>query len=125
MTASLAPTNFPWTNPAALKRAFETGGRSLFNGTQNMLRDLADGGMPRMVNRDTLKVGEQLASRRARSCTARTCRAARVHAEDADGAQPPAADGAAGDQPVPYVLDLAPGRSMVEYAVRTASPPSW
>jgi len=40
MTASLAPTNFLPTNPAALKRAFKTGGLSLFSGVQNMLRDL-------------------------------------------------------------------------------------
>ena len=61
MTASLAPTNFLPTNPAALKRAFETGGLSLVSGAQNMLRDLASGGMPSMVNWDVLKVGEQLA----------------------------------------------------------------
>ena len=61
MTAALAPTNFLPTNPAALKRAFETGGLSLFSGAQNMLRDLASGGMPKMVDRDAMKVGEQLA----------------------------------------------------------------
>jgi polyhydroxyalkanoate synthase subunit PhaC len=117
MTASLAPTNFPWTNPAVLKRAFETGGRSLFNGTQNMLRDLANGGMPRMVNRDALKVGEQLA------CTP----GAVVYREDMfELLEYTPKTPTVRSRPllmVPpeinryYVLDLAPGRSMVEYAV--------
>ena len=117
MTASLAPTNFPWTNPAVLKRAFETGGRSLFNGTQNMLRDLANGGMPRMVNRDALKVGEQLA------CTP----GAVVYREEMfELLEYTPKTPTVRSRPllmVPpeinryYVLDLAPGRSMVEYAV--------
>ena len=29
LTAAVSPTNFFWTNPLALKRAFETGGRSV------------------------------------------------------------------------------------------------
>jgi len=117
MTASLAPTNFPWTNPAALKRAFETGGRSLFNGAQNMLRDLANGGMPKMVNRDAMKVGEQLA------CTPGSV----VYREDMfELLQYTPSTPMVRSRPlmmVPpeinryYVLDLAPGRSMVEYAV--------
>ena len=101
MTAALSPTNFLPTNPAALKRAFETGGLSLFSGAQNMLRDLASGGMPKMVNREAMKVGEQLA------CTP----GAVVYRDDMfelleyaptdpHGPQPPAADGPAGDQPV-------------------------
>ena len=117
MTAALAPTNFLMTNPAALKRAFETGGLSLVNGTQNMLRDLAEGGMPRMVNRDTLKVGEQLA------CTP----GAVVYREDMfELLQYTPQTPTVRSRPllmVPpevnkyYVLDLAPGRSMAEYAV--------
>jgi len=117
MTASLAPTNFPWTNPAALKRAFETGGRSLFNGAQNMLRDLANGGMPKMVNRDAMKVGEQLA------CTPGSV----VYREDMfELLEYAPSTPTVRSRPllmVPpeinryYVLDLSPGRSMVEYAV--------
>ena len=117
MTASLAPTNYLMTNPAALKRAFETGGLSLVNGTQNMLRDLAEGGMPRMVDRDALKVGEQLA------CTP----GAVVYREDMfELLQYAPQTPTVRSRPllmVPpevnkyYVLDLAPGRSMAEYAV--------
>ena len=40
MLDALAPTNFLATNPAALKRAFETGGRSVLNGAKNFLDDV-------------------------------------------------------------------------------------
>jgi polyhydroxyalkanoate synthase len=41
---ALAPSNFLATNPVALKRAFETGGRSLLKGYENFLDDLQRGG---------------------------------------------------------------------------------
>src|SRR5206468_3772777 len=34
---ALSPTNFPVTNPAVLKRAFETGGRSLLGGWRSFI----------------------------------------------------------------------------------------
>ena len=117
MTASLAPTNFLPTNPAALKRAFETGGLSLFSGAQNFLRDLASGGMPKMVNRDVLKVGEQLA------CTPGSV----IYRDDMfELLEYAPSTPKVRSRPllmVPpeinryYVLDLSPGRSMAEYAV--------
>src|SRR5437762_13539471 len=61
VTAMASPTNFFLTNPAALKRAFETGGMSALRGGRNMLRDLTRGGMPQMVNREPFTVGENLA----------------------------------------------------------------
>ena len=57
----LSPPLFCKTNPLAVKRAFETGGQSVFRGGRNMLRDLAKGGMPSMVNRAPFPVGEKLA----------------------------------------------------------------
>jgi polyhydroxyalkanoate synthase len=60
LTAATAPTNFFPTNPAALKRAFETGGLSVLRGGRNMLRDLARGGMPSMVDRKPFPVGEKI-----------------------------------------------------------------
>src|SRR5215475_10174111 len=60
-TAMASPTNFFWTNPAALKRAFETGGLSVLRGGRNMAHDLTRGGMPQMVNREPFPVGEKLA----------------------------------------------------------------
>ena len=46
-----APTNFLATNPAALKRAFETGGASVVAGAGHMVDDLLNhGGRPRQVD---------------------------------------------------------------------------
>jgi poly[(R)-3-hydroxyalkanoate] polymerase subunit PhaC len=116
-TATLSPTNFFWTNPAALKRAFETGGLSVLRGGRNMLRDLARGGMPQMVNRKPFPVGEKLA------CTP----GAVVYRDEIfELLQYAPATPAVRTRPllmVPpelnrhYVLDLAPGRSLVEYLV--------
>ncbi|HYZ54204.1 MAG TPA: alpha/beta fold hydrolase [Streptosporangiaceae bacterium] len=117
ITASLSPANFLWTNPLALKRAFETGGQSVVRGGVNMLRDLAGGGMPRMVDRQAFGVGEKLA------CTPGSV----VYRDEIfELLQYAPATPAVRSVPllmVPpelnryYVLDLAPGRSMVEFAV--------
>jgi polyhydroxyalkanoate synthase subunit PhaC len=117
LTGALAPTNYLPANPAALKRAFETGGQSVLRGGRNMVRDLARGGMPAMVDRRPFPVGEKLA------CTA----GAVVHREEIfELLQYAPVTPAVRTVPlliVPpelnryYVLDLAPGRSMVEYAV--------
>ena len=58
-----APSNLLVGNPAALKRAFETGGTSLLRGGRNAARDLArNGGMPARVDRRPFRVGENLAA---------------------------------------------------------------
>jgi polyhydroxyalkanoate synthase len=117
ITAALSPTNFFLTNPLALKRAFETGGQSVLRGNLNMLRDLARGGMPRMVNRETFVVGGKLAS---------TPGSVVYRDEIFELLQYAPATPTVRSVPllmVPpqlnryYVLDLAPGRSMVEFAV--------
>ncbi len=118
ITAALAPANFLPTNPAAVKRAFETGGLSLLRGSRNMLRDLANGGMPAMVDRKPFPVGEKLA------CTP----GAVVYRDEIfELLQYAPAAPEVRARPllmVPpelnryYVLDLRPGRSMVEYAVQ-------
>src|SRR3954452_19453355 len=60
-TSALAPTNTLLGNPAALKRAFDTGGRSLLRGTRNMLHDLVrNGGLPTQVDRSAFTVGTDL-----------------------------------------------------------------
>ncbi len=117
ITASLSPANYLGTNPAALRKAAETGGMSLMHGAQNMLRDLARGGMPSMADRGRFVVGENLA------CTP----GAVVYREDMFELlqyTPTTSE----VQAVPllmippqinrhYILDLAPGRSLAEFAV--------
>src|SRR5712691_6039012 len=62
LTSAWAPTNFVATNPAAIKRAFDTGGMSLVRGARNYISDLRhNGGMPSMVERDAFEVGRDLA----------------------------------------------------------------
>ncbi len=117
MTASLAPTNFLPTNPAALKRAFETGGLSLFSGAQNMLRDLAKGGMPKMVNRDAMKVGEQLAVTPGSVVYRDDMFELLEYAPSTPTVRSPPLLMVPPEINRYYVLDLSPGRSMVEYAV--------
>ena len=60
ITAALAPTNYLGTNPEALRKAVETGGLSLVRGVQNMLNDMARGGMPSMVDRKQFTVGKDI-----------------------------------------------------------------
>lgn len=60
ITAALAPTNYLGTNPEALRKAVETGGLSLVRGVQNMLKDMARGGMPSMVDRKQFTVGKDI-----------------------------------------------------------------
>ena len=117
LAATLSPTNFFLTNPAALKRAFETGGLSVLRGGRNMVRDLARGGMPQMVNREPFGVGEKL------GCTP----GAVVYRDEIfELLQYAPTTPAVRSRPllmVPpelnryYILDLAPGRSLVEYLV--------
>jgi polyhydroxyalkanoate synthase subunit PhaC len=59
---AMAPTNFSWTNPAAVKRGFDTAGGSVVKGVANMTRDLVHNhGMPSMVDRRPFKIGENIA----------------------------------------------------------------
>ena len=115
--AAMAPSNYLFTNPAALRRAVETGGMSVVSGAMNMMRDLARGGMPSAVDRSEYPVGEKLA------CTP----GAVVYREEMfELLQYAPSTPQVHARPllmVPpqvnryYILDLAPGRSVAEYAV--------
>jgi polyhydroxyalkanoate synthase subunit PhaC len=60
---AVAPTNSMLTNPAAVRKFLDTGGRSLWYGLKNYFDDLAkNGGMPSMVDESAFKVGETLAT---------------------------------------------------------------
>ncbi|AIS15417.1 poly(R)-hydroxyalkanoic acid synthase [Pseudomonas chlororaphis subsp. aurantiaca] len=60
MTEAMAPTNTA-ANPAAVKRFFETGGKSLLDGLSHLAKDLVhNGGMPSQVNMDAFEIGKNL-----------------------------------------------------------------
>lgn len=60
MTEAMAPTNTA-ANPAAVKRFFETGGKSLLDGLSHLAKDLIhNGGMPSQVNMGAFEVGKSL-----------------------------------------------------------------
>ncbi|ABC22616.1 PHA/PHB synthase family protein [Rhodospirillum rubrum] len=61
---ALAPTNFAATNPLVRRTALESGGKSLLNGLENLLRDLERGGgrlRPTMSDETAFEVGRTLA----------------------------------------------------------------
>lgn len=61
-TSAASPTNYFATNPAALKRAFETGGTSLLRGLGHWVDDVRhNGGLPSMAKKDQFTVGADLA----------------------------------------------------------------
>jgi polyhydroxyalkanoate synthase len=113
-----APSNLLVGNPAALKRAFDTGGASLVRGWRNAARDLLrNSGMPEQVDRRPFTVGENLAATPG----------AVIHREDMfELLEYRPVTAKVREQPllmVPpqvnkhYFLDLAPGRSLTEYLV--------
>lgn len=62
VTEAMAPSNSA-ANPAAVKRFFETGGKSLLDGLANLAKDLVhNGGMPSQVNMGAFEVGKTLAT---------------------------------------------------------------
>ncbi|WP_061238445.1 class II poly(R)-hydroxyalkanoic acid synthase [Ectopseudomonas composti] len=61
MTEAMAPSN-SMANPAAVKRFFETGGKSLLDGLSHLAKDMVhNGGMPSQVNMEAFEVGKSLA----------------------------------------------------------------
>jgi polyhydroxyalkanoate synthase len=115
---ALSPSNNPVLNPAAVKAAVDTGGGSMLAGLRNFATDMAVAPrVPAMVEPDAYQVGVDLAvtpgsvilrtpvfeliQYRPVTATVRTVPLLVV---------PPVINKY-------YVLDLAPGRSMVEYLV--------
>ncbi|MGH7748456.1 MAG: PHA/PHB synthase family protein, partial [Candidatus Dormibacteria bacterium] len=116
---ALAPTNFLATNPAALKRAFDTGGASLLKGARAFVDDvLHNQGRPRQVDSSGFDVGRNLAATPAKVVFRNDLmellqyepQTERVHAAPLL-CSPPWINKY-------YVMDLAPQRSFVEWAVQ-------
>ncbi len=60
LSDALSPANFPWSNPEALKLAYETGGESVRQGLRNLAADV-DKGMVSMTDDTAFEVGRNLA----------------------------------------------------------------
>jgi polyhydroxyalkanoate synthase len=116
---AMAPTNYFWTNPAAVKRCYDTGGLSVWNGAVNLAGDMVrNHGMPSMVDRRPFKLGENLA----------ISPGAVIHRSGVfELIQYTPRRDTVYERPllvVPpqvnkyYALDLSPGRSMYEYLLK-------
>jgi polyhydroxyalkanoate synthase len=117
--SALAPTNFLATNPAALKRAFETGGASVRRGASRFVDDVAaTGGMPRQVDADAFTVGTDLAATPGKVVYRNRLIELIQYAPQTDTVfevpilfVPPWINKY-------YVMDLAPGKSFAEWGVQ-------
>jgi polyhydroxyalkanoate synthase len=116
---ALAPTNFLLTNPAAIKRAMETGGASLAAGARNFLDDLLrNGGRPRQVDTSSFAIGENLAATPGKVVFRNELMELIQYAPQTPKvraipmlASPPWINKY-------YIMDLAPGRSFIEWAIQ-------
>ena len=116
---AVAPSNLPWLNPSVVKEAVDTGGVSVWRGLATFADDLLNNrGQPRQFAPDAFKVGETLAVTPGRVVY-------RDHLIELIAYEPQTET--VFEQPILYspawinkyyVLDLAPGRSLIEHAVR-------
>ena len=119
MVDALAPTNTLPGNPAALRRAFDTGGKSLARGIQNLVHDVRhNGGWPSQVDNSGFEVGVNMAATPG-SVVYRSDlieliqyspQTPRVHSVPLLFC-PPWINKY-------YIMDLAPGKSLIEWAVQ-------
>src|SRR6266487_4514870 len=116
---ALAPTNFLASNPAAIKRALETGGMSVLAGVGNFVSDLlTNGGLPRQVDTRPFRIGENLAATPGKVVFRNDLMELIQYAPQTPKvravpmlASPPWINKY-------YIMDLAPGRSFIEWAVQ-------
>src|SRR5262245_36576761 len=123
ITEALAPTNSLLGNPAALRKAIDTGGNSLRRGAVNLLGDIAAGRrLPSQSNDSPFKVGGNLAA---------TPGAVVLRTEMFELLQYAPQTSQVRQRPtlvVPsivnkyYAFDLAPGRSVFEHFVKQGIP---
>ena len=116
---ALAPTNFPWSNPAVIKEIVNTGGGSLARGLRRLVRDISrPPRLPATVDISKFEVGGNLAT---------TPGSVVLHTEAFELIQYKPQTEQVRERPllfVPptinkyYVLDISSGRSLIEYFVR-------
>jgi polyhydroxyalkanoate synthase len=119
MLDAASPSNLPWANPAVWKEAFDTGGQSLVAGAANFVDDLMhNAGRPRQVDATGFVLGENMAATPCRVVMRNELiellmykpQTEQVHAQPIV-CSPPWINKY-------YIMDLAPGRSFIEYAVQ-------
>jgi polyhydroxyalkanoate synthase subunit PhaC len=113
---ALAPTNFPWSNPTVIKESVDQGGLNLVRGARRFLRDFPR--LPATVDTTKFAVGENLALTPGAVVLRTDVFELIQYAPQTERVRevplllaPPTINKY-------YVLDLAPGRSMVEWLVR-------
>ena len=116
---AVAPTNTLPGNPAAVKKAYETGGHSLLRGARNFLQDLAtNNGQPRQTVSGQFVVGKDLAATPGKVVFRNDLMELLQYSPQTEQVHeipllfsPPWINKY-------YMMDLAPGRSLVEWAVQ-------
>ncbi|HEV7467739.1 MAG TPA: alpha/beta fold hydrolase, partial [Candidatus Dormibacteraeota bacterium] len=119
MLDAAAPSNLPLLNPAVMKEAIDTGGLSVLRGMSTMLQDaVRNGGRPQQVDASPFELGRDLAAtpgrvvmrNRLMELIAFEPQTETVH-EIPIICSPPWINKY-------YIMDLAPGRSWIEYMVK-------
>lgn len=119
MMDAVAPSNLPWLNPAVVKEAIDTGGTSLMRGMAEYLDDLQhNGGYPKQVDVSDFELGKNLAATPGKIVFRNELIELIAYAPQTKEiyerpllCSPPWINKY-------YIMDLAPGRSFVEWAVR-------
>jgi polyhydroxyalkanoate synthase len=119
LSDTLAPTNLLVTNPTALKRAFDTCGISVLRGGRNFVLDVVENeGWPRQVDRSPFTLGENMAATAGKVVFRNELIELIQYEPQTDEVFeiplvvcPPWINRY-------YIADLAPGKSLVEWAVR-------
>ncbi len=113
---ALAPSNFPWSNPTVIKAIVDQGGLNLVRGARHLLSDFPR--LPATVDTSKFAIGENLAM---------TPGSVVLRTEVFELIQYVPQTGQVREVPLLlapptinkyYVLDLAPGRSMIEWLVQ-------
>jgi polyhydroxyalkanoate synthase len=116
---ALAPTNTLAGNPAAIRRAFDTGGKSIGSGLKNLVHDLRhNGGWPSQVDSSGFEVGVNMGA----TPGSVVYRSGLIELIQYSPQTP-------NTYAVPllfcppwinkfYIMDLAPGKSLIEWAVQ-------
>jgi len=115
---ALAPTNFPWSNPAVLREIVNTGGANLASGLRRLARDLSTSPrLPATVDTSRFEVGGNLAVTPGAVVLRNEVLELLHYQPQTEHVRetpllvvPPTINKY-------YILDLAPGRSLIEYLV--------